>query len=202
MRCREARRLIRGYLAGELTGAALGEVERHARDCDRCRRFYEEAKRYEALMEKALVGSTPVERVMMRIRRMAPRTARLRRSVIWMVLIAVCGMLFIALAYVGLAVHRSALAWSEMKRIGETASRSAVELPEDAERAVGALLVGAEWPDEHRRSGGAYADPWGTPYRLVRGPEQWRVDSAGPDRVFGTEDDLRFRFAPPPPPPK
>jgi general secretion pathway protein G len=34
-------------------------------------------------------------------------------------------------------------------------------------------------------------DPWGTPYALECQPDEIIAISAGPDRAFGTEDDLR-----------
>jgi|GEM_PF-231727 hypothetical protein len=42
---------------------------------------------------------------------------------------------------------------------------------------------------------GPFVDPWGTPYRveLRPGKQLWQAKSAGPDREFGTRDDLRMR---------
>jgi prepilin-type N-terminal cleavage/methylation domain-containing protein len=34
-------------------------------------------------------------------------------------------------------------------------------------------------------------DPWGTEYRIECRPEEIIASSAGPDRAFGTEDDIR-----------
>lgn len=33
-------------------------------------------------------------------------------------------------------------------------------------------------------------DPWGTPYKVENDKTHFRVSSAGPDRVFGTPDDI------------
>jgi hypothetical protein len=42
-----------------------------------------------------------------------------------------------------------------------------------------------EYTDEKRRT-----DAWGTPFELAQGISNFTVTSAGPDRVFETEDDL------------
>jgi hypothetical protein len=34
-------------------------------------------------------------------------------------------------------------------------------------------------------------DPWGTPYRMTPSGQGYAITSAGPDRVFGTADDVR-----------
>jgi len=42
---------------------------------------------------------------------------------------------------------------------------------------------------------GPFVDPWGTPYRveLRPGKQLWQARSAGPDKRFGSRDDLRMR---------
>ena len=42
---------------------------------------------------------------------------------------------------------------------------------------------------------GPFEDPWGTAYRIERRPGKrlWQARSAGPDKRFGTRDDLRMR---------
>lgn len=41
-----------------------------------------------------------------------------------------------------------------------------------------------------REGAGAALDPWGTPYFLVRERKNFRVSSAGPDRLHNTTDDI------------
>jgi len=38
-------------------------------------------------------------------------------------------------------------------------------------------------------------DPWGTPYRITCSPEEIVASSAGPDRAFGSEDDIHVPLA-------
>lgn len=42
----------------------------------------------------------------------------------------------------------------------------------------------------------AGTDPWGTPYYLKRDKFNFRVGSAGPDKVVGTEDDIVSKATP------
>lgn len=52
----------------------------------------------------------------------------------------------------------------------------------------------------HRRvEGSDGVDGWGTPYTLIREPDSVAVVSAGPDREFGTDDDIseKIRFGTP-----
>lgn len=43
---------------------------------------------------------------------------------------------------------------------------------------------------ESQYAGGADRDAWGTPYQYVVGREEYSLRSAGPDRMFQTEDDI------------
>ncbi|MFN3244938.1 MAG: hypothetical protein ACE37K_25780 [Planctomycetota bacterium] len=56
-------------------------------------------------------------------------------------------------------------------------------------RAVAELMDGGKKVYE-----GPFADPWGTAYRIENreGKQRWVARSAGPDKKFGTKDDLRM----------
>ncbi len=68
--------------------------------------------------------------------------------------------------------------------------------------AVGGLVIGPRLVRHHRHAIAAHhhhihvwpthvIDPWGTPYRLTPSGHGYAISSAGPDRVFGTADDVR-----------
>jgi hypothetical protein len=61
--------------------------------------------------------------------------------------------------------------------------------PEDVSK-VAALPQGAE-----KGYAGPFVDPWGTAYRVQNRPgkQRWLARSAGPDRAFGTADDLQMK---------
>lgn len=47
-----------------------------------------------------------------------------------------------------------------------------------------------EWLRSRYRDERFHTDPWGTPYGLQAQGRQFQVVSAGPDQVFGTDDDI------------
>lgn len=51
-------------------------------------------------------------------------------------------------------------------------------------------IVFIEEPDSCLNQRGEYLDPWKTPYRIATAGTNIEVRSAGPDRKFGTADDI------------
>ncbi|MCS6918250.1 MAG: zf-HC2 domain-containing protein, partial [Fimbriimonadales bacterium] len=53
MTCRRAYECIEAYIIGDLAPELADELEAHLRDCESCRRQYEEQKRLIALLRRA-----------------------------------------------------------------------------------------------------------------------------------------------------
>lgn len=52
MTCRRAQEWIEAYIVGDLAPELADELEAHLRECDACRRRYEEQKRLIALLRR------------------------------------------------------------------------------------------------------------------------------------------------------
>jgi hypothetical protein len=64
-----------------------------------------------------------------------------------------------------------------------------------AHRDIARLDLATDWRANHRGFMHVHStrvlDPWGTPYRMTPSGQGYAIISAGPDRVFGTADDVR-----------
>jgi hypothetical protein len=83
---------------------------------------------------------------------------------------------------------RPAHEWMVRSRVAEIAR--ALEAESAANRALPTSATLPAFLAEHYRTSDAGADPWDTPYFLVRDAWTLRVASAGPDRAPVTADDI------------
>ncbi len=52
MNCRQARNLIESYIVGDLNAELADQLEQHLKQCEECRRHYEEQRRLVALLKR------------------------------------------------------------------------------------------------------------------------------------------------------
>jgi type II secretory pathway pseudopilin PulG len=106
------------------------------------------------------------------------------------VVISIIGLLTAAIA-VGVfhwfAVGREKTAAIACASLRNAAQAHFVAHPEDSDCPTPATLKEARELD----AAASLTDPWGTPYRIECQPEEVIAESAGPDRAFGGEDDIR-----------
>ncbi len=114
------------------------------------------------------------------------------------VLIAGLAFLVVRLYAYSLAVQTNDAVCVISGAVAELHQKGRPPRPEDVEDAVRSLIragviLGKIGPDQRP------LDPYGTPYRVSTGREgstrKVTVTSAGPDRVFGTADDLAHETA-------
>ncbi len=72
-------------------------------------------------------------------------------------------------------------------RLREVAQRHFIDHADDADCPTPTSLRAAHEIDSTTTTD----DPWGTAYRIECLPEEVIASSAGPDRAFGSEDDIR-----------
>ncbi|HEX4452173.1 MAG TPA: hypothetical protein VH143_14955 [Kofleriaceae bacterium] len=62
-----------------------------------------------------------------------------------------------------------------------------------AQRDIARIDLATYWRAHHHSHIRAtrVLDPWGTPYRMTPSGQGFAISSAGPDRIFGTADDVR-----------
>ena len=200
MECREARRLIEGYLAGEVVD--IDALKEHIKGCERCNRRYEEALEMESVLVNALSPMTvsPAEEVMRRIKRThLPR--RWRRTFLLLFLIVFVSAALMLLAYYGTALLRRMEAKHELGRIKDAVEEHLAKrqsLPESETEAVWAAVAEKEWVVKHRLDdeNRLYLDVWGNPYRLLRKEDFYLIVSSGPNGryEFGSGDDFALRI--------
>jgi len=185
MDCRDARKLLEAYIAGELDGAGLTALKEHAAECGVCRSRMEEAERLEGALEALYRARPPVEGVMRRLL----RRRRRRWRTLWLVLFLLVLLVVVLVAgLVAMRMHPVIVARHEVKLLLEGwLKHTPGGSPQ--ERAV-AVARSAEWASQRRLRRNAYLDPWTTPYRILLLEGVVRAVSAGPDRKFSTPDDI------------
>jgi len=200
MECREARRLIEGYLAGDVVD--IDALKKHIEECERCNRRYEEALQMESVLVNALspMTTSPTEEVMRRIKR-ARLPKRWRRTFLLLFLIVFVSTALMFLAYYGTALLRRIEAKRELGRIKDAIEEYLAKqrsLPESETEAIWTAVVQKEWVVEHRLDNEKrlYLDVWGNPYRLLRKEDFYLVVSSGPNGryEFGSGDDFAIRI--------
>jgi type II secretory pathway pseudopilin PulG len=106
------------------------------------------------------------------------------------VVIAVIGLLSAAIGVAVFAhfrrvqVKTATIACENLRR---SVQMHAVDHPEESECPTPARLRDLKELDASM----SIDDPWSTPYRIDCQPEETIASSAGPDRAFGTDDDIR-----------
>jgi general secretion pathway protein G len=107
-----------------------------------------------------------------------------------MVVVALLGLLTAAIA-VGVMrsfndarIKTAAIACNQLRTAAQT---HFISHPEESE----CPLPDKMQEDRELDAAMSLRDPWGTPYRLECPSDEIVASSAGPDRSFGTEDDIR-----------
>ncbi|RKY17548.1 MAG: hypothetical protein DRP63_03535 [Planctomycetota bacterium] len=187
MRCDEAQKLLAAFITGELRDEALSALREHASHCEECRARFEEAQALESALKRAYALQVPPTEPVMR------RVMRLQRRRRWhrLLFVAFVLVLLVVALVAGIVVLRAyplALAQKEVRLLVDGAAR----LMSQGEPQQCAAIVARSSPaaSKKRLRRNAYLDPWGTPYRLYYAGGRWRAVSAGPDRKFGTPDDI------------
>jgi len=187
MRCDEAQKLLAAFIAGELRDEALSALREHASHCEECRARFEEAQALETALKRAYaLPSPPTEPVMRRVMRLQRR--RRWHRLLFVTFVFVLLVVALVAGIVVLRAYPLALAQKEVRLLVD----GAVRLMPRGEPQHCAAIVARSSPNasQKRLRRNAYLDPWGTPYRLYYADGRWRAVSAGPDRKFGTPDDI------------
>lgn len=201
MDCREARRLIRCYLAGE--DADMNALKKHIETCRCCNRHYEEALKMENILMDALspMSVSPAERVMRRIGELSsPR--RWRRTFLLLLLILFVTVGLMLLAYYGTALISRMGVKRELTAIRDSLKayimKEGGRITEGETEVIWKVASKSKWADRRRINDKdrQYLDIWGRPYRLVRFERFYLVVSSGPNRRFeyGSGDDFAIKF--------
>ncbi|MCX7704329.1 MAG: zf-HC2 domain-containing protein [Planctomycetota bacterium] len=207
MECKDARRMVQLYLAGD-SDANLEMVKEHITKCKECEAFYEDALKLEQIMTDALspLKESPAEQVMKRVEEVKfSFHRRWRRTVYFVSIIVMLSAIVLFLSYFGLLLaYRRMKVRQELEMIKKAVVlyvQRGENLPESETEAVWTAVAKENWAqnkrlDSKRRQ---YLDPWGNSYRLIRGKDFWLVVSGGRNGKFeyGAGDDYALRFTTP-----
>jgi len=191
MRCDEAQKLLAAFITGELSGEALAALQEHTSHCKECKARFEEAQALETALKRAYAPpAPPMEPVMRRLLRLQRR--RRWHRLIFVAFVLVLLVVALVAGIVLLRAYPLALAQREVRLLTNGAARLK---PQGKPQQCAAIVArSSHWASQKRLRHNAYLDPWGTPYRLRNVGGRWRATSAGPDRKFGTPDDVTAKY--------
>jgi len=191
MRCDEAQKLLAAFITGELGGEALSALREHASRCKECKARFEEAQALETALKRVYAPpAPPTEPVMRRVVRLQRR--RRWHRLIFVTFVLVLLVVALVAGIVLLRAYPLAVAQREVRLLVEGAARLK---PQGEPQQCAAIVARAShWAPQKRLHRNAYLDPWGTPYRLYVAGGRCCAVSAGPDRRFGTPDDITAKY--------